>query len=165
MSYSRPDLNSLMLELLPVMVIKYIGLYQELKLTGRLRNILHRCILKSQPWMCNLKSTQSEVQMLVNPISACVLQVAGHDDIDPDNMTYEELLDLGEAVGMQSQGLSQELIRLLPTSRCVICLVTYKIGDQQRRLPCKLVYHSKCGRNFAEMSGCNSEVFEDKPRN
>ncbi|GAB2261233.1 hypothetical protein Droror1_Dr00002230, partial [Drosera rotundifolia] len=38
------------------------------------------------------------------------------DNVDPDSMTYEELLDLGEAVGTESRGLSHELIKLLPTS-------------------------------------------------
>ncbi|XP_016459432.2 E3 ubiquitin-protein ligase BIG BROTHER-like isoform X3 [Nicotiana tabacum] len=37
--------------------------------------------------------------------------------IDPDNMTYEELLDLGETVGTQSRGLPEELINLLPTTK------------------------------------------------
>ncbi|KAL0462731.1 UNVERIFIED_CONTAM: E3 ubiquitin-protein ligase BIG BROTHER [Sesamum latifolium] len=41
--------------------------------------------------------------------------VLWQDDIDPDIMTYEELLDLGEVVGTQSGGLSQELINMLPT--------------------------------------------------
>ncbi|XP_021854287.2 E3 ubiquitin-protein ligase BIG BROTHER [Spinacia oleracea] len=110
-------------------------------------------------------------------------EVAWQDDIDPDSMTYEELLDLGEAVGTQSRGLSQELIKLLPTSRykaggffsrkkarerCVICLVTYKIGDQQMALPCKHVYHSKCGRKWLSINKtcpvCNSEVFGDEQR-
>ncbi|KAL3815071.1 hypothetical protein ACJIZ3_016339 [Penstemon smallii] len=44
-------------------------------------------------------------------------EVIWQDDIDPDNMTYEELLDLGEAVGTESRGLSQELINVLPTSK------------------------------------------------
>ncbi|KAK4372174.1 hypothetical protein RND71_007558 [Anisodus tanguticus] len=39
------------------------------------------------------------------------------DDLDPDNMTYEELLDLGETVGTQSRGLPEELISLLPTTK------------------------------------------------
>lgn len=100
------------------------------------------------------------------------------DNIDPDNMTYEELLDLGEAVGTESRGLSQELIKSLPTSwykssgffsrkkskeRCVICLVTYKIGDQQITLPCKHVYHKKCGSKWLSINKtcpvCNQEVF------
>ncbi|KAL4359930.1 hypothetical protein AHAS_Ahas08G0126600 [Arachis hypogaea] len=53
-------------------------------------------------------------------------QVIWQDDIDPDNMTYEELLDLGEAVGTQSRGLSQELIDTLPTSK-------YKFGSLFKR--------------------------------
>lgn len=111
-------------------------------------------------------------------------EVAWQDNIDPDNMTYEELLDLGEAVGTQSRGLSQELIKSLPTSRykaggffsrkksrerCVICLVTYKIGDQQITLPCKHVYHTKCGRKWLSINKtcpvCNSEVSGQEPRN
>ncbi|XP_039048393.1 E3 ubiquitin-protein ligase BIG BROTHER-like isoform X2 [Hibiscus syriacus] len=83
-------------------------------------------------------------------------QVVWQDNIDPDNMTHEELLDLGEALGSQSRGLSRELIELLPTSRCkfgsfllrkksrercVIFQTRYKIGEQQMKLPCKHVYH------------------------
>ncbi|PNY14970.1 E3 ubiquitin ligase big brother-like protein, partial [Trifolium pratense] len=44
-------------------------------------------------------------------------QVIWQDNIDPDNMTYEELLELGEAVGTQSRGLTQEQISLLPVSK------------------------------------------------
>uniref|UniRef100_A0A803NDA8 RING-type domain-containing protein n=1 Tax=Chenopodium quinoa TaxID=63459 RepID=A0A803NDA8_CHEQI len=108
-------------------------------------------------------------------------RLLGKMSLIPDSMTYEELLELGEAVGSQSRGLSQELIKLLPTSRykaggffsrkksrerCVICLVTYKIGDQQMTLPCKHVYHSKCGRKWLSINKtcpvCNSEVFGDE---
>ncbi|KAF2319521.1 hypothetical protein GH714_016814 [Hevea brasiliensis] len=73
--------------------------------------------------------TQSEGEAIVNvhiPPEECIPnstssdspQGVWQDDIDPDNMTYEELLDLGETVGTQSRGLSQELISLLPTSKC-----------------------------------------------
>ncbi|KAJ8748830.1 hypothetical protein K2173_011388 [Erythroxylum novogranatense] len=100
------------------------------------------------------------------------------DDIDPDNMTYEELLDLGETVGTQSRGLSQELINLLPTSkfkfrsffsrkrdgeRCVICQMRYKIGESQMKLPCKHMYHSACITKWLGINKvcpvCNSVVF------
>lgn len=39
---------------------------------------------------------------------------------------WQELLDLGEAVGTQSRGLSQELIDTLPTSK-------YKFGSLFKR--------------------------------
>ncbi|XLS69217.1 hypothetical protein HN51_020240 [Arachis hypogaea] len=108
-------------------------------------------------------------------------QVIWQDDIDPDNMTYEELLDLGEAVGTQSRGLSQELIDTLPTSkykfgslfkrknygkRCVICQMTYRRGDQQMKLPCSHVYHCECITKWLGINKkcpvCNIEVFGEE---
>ncbi|ESQ43718.1 hypothetical protein EUTSA_v10006197mg [Eutrema salsugineum] len=71
----------------------------------------------------------------------------------------QELVELGEAVGTETRGLSQELIETLPTrkykfgsifsrkragERCVICQLKYKIGERQMNLPCKHVYHSEC---------------------
>ncbi|GMI74134.1 ENHANCER1 OF DA1, BIG BROTHER [Hibiscus trionum] len=110
-------------------------------------------------------------------------QVVWQDDIDPDNMTYEELLDLGETVGSQSRGLSRELIDLLPTSRCkfgsfllgkksrercVICQTRYKIGERQMKLPCKHVYHSECITKWLSINKvcpvCNNEVFGQESR-
>ncbi|KAB1224732.1 E3 ubiquitin ligase BIG BROTHER [Morella rubra] len=104
-------------------------------------------------------------------------QVTWQDNVDPDNMTYEELLDLGEAVGSQSRGLSQELISLLPTSkykfknlfstkksgeRCVICQMRYKRGNRQIKLPCKHVYHSECITKWLGINKicpiCNTEL-------
>ncbi|KAG8391259.1 hypothetical protein BUALT_Bualt01G0169500 [Buddleja alternifolia] len=110
-------------------------------------------------------------------------QVLLQDDIDPDNMTYEELLGLGEAVGTESRGLSQELINLLPTSkhksggifsrrksedRCVICQMRYKRGDRQINLPCKHAYHTECGSKWLSINKtcpvCNTEVFAYESR-
>ncbi|KAI4334583.1 hypothetical protein L6164_019255 [Bauhinia variegata] len=107
-------------------------------------------------------------------------QVIWQDNIDPDNMTYEELLELGEAVGTQSRGLSQEQISLLPTSkykggffvrkksrdeRCVICQMEYKRGDKRIMLPCKHAYHASCGTKWLSINKacpiCYREVFAD----
>ncbi|GMH20607.1 hypothetical protein Nepgr_022448 [Nepenthes gracilis] len=125
----------------------------------------------------------SPEEYIVNHTAATDSEVVWQDNIDPDNMTYEELLDLGEAVGTQTRGLSEELIKLLPISRykaggffsrkkirerCVICLLTYKIGDQQITLPCKHVYHKKCGTKWLNINKacpvCNGEVFGSEPR-
>uniref|UniRef100_A0A2P2JLM5 E3 ubiquitin ligase BIG BROTHER isoform X2 n=1 Tax=Rhizophora mucronata TaxID=61149 RepID=A0A2P2JLM5_RHIMU len=112
-------------------------------------------------------------------------QVQGvwEDEIDLNNMTYEQLLELGETVGTQSRGLSQELISLLPTSkckfgsfflrkkhgeRCVICQMRYKRGDKQTKLPCKHVYHSECISKWLGINKvcpvCNNEVFVEESR-
>ncbi|XP_022754060.1 E3 ubiquitin ligase BIG BROTHER-like isoform X2 [Durio zibethinus] len=107
-------------------------------------------------------------------------QAIWQDGVDPDNMTYEELLELGETVGTQSRGLSQELISLLPVSkykcslfsrkksrneRCVICQMEYKRGERQITLPCKHVYHSGCGNRWLSINKacpiCYTEVFGD----
>ncbi|XP_038880080.1 E3 ubiquitin-protein ligase BIG BROTHER-like isoform X2 [Benincasa hispida] len=107
-------------------------------------------------------------------------QVVWQDNVDPDNMTYEELLELGETVGTQSRGLSQELIALLPISkykysffsrkksrgeRCVICQMEYKRGDRRITLPCKHIYHAGCGTKWLSINKacpiCYTEVFGD----
>jgi len=107
-------------------------------------------------------------------------QVIWQDNVDPDQMTYEELLELGEAVGSQSRGLPQNLISLLPISkfkrslfsrkksrneRCVICQMEYKRRDRQMTLPCKHVYHADCGTRWLSINKacpiCYTEVFGD----
>ncbi|KAI4304827.1 hypothetical protein MLD38_040292 [Melastoma candidum] len=109
-------------------------------------------------------------------------QVVWQDAIDPDNMTYEELLELGEAVGTQSRGLSQDVISLLPVSkykrgfffrkksrgdRCVICQMEYKRGDRRMTLPCKHIYHAVCGSKWLSINKacpiCYVEVCADAP--
>ncbi|KAK0603610.1 hypothetical protein LWI29_006785 [Acer saccharum] len=107
-------------------------------------------------------------------------QVVWQDTVDPDNMTYEELLELGETVGTQSRGLSQEHIASLPISkykcgffgrkksrseRCVICQMEYKRGDRRITLPCKHAYHAGCGARWLSINKacpiCYTEVFGD----
>ncbi|KHG02120.1 E3 ubiquitin ligase BIG BROTHER -like protein [Gossypium arboreum] len=133
-------------------------------------------------WGGNANSTSRE-----NPVdcprrlqNAQDYQVIWQDGVDPDNMTYEELLELGETVGTQSRGLSQELISLLPVSkykcslfsrkksrneRCVICQMEYKRGERQITLPCKHVYHAGCGNRWLSINKacpiCYTEVFGD----
>ncbi|KAJ0810044.1 putative transcription factor C2H2 family [Helianthus annuus] len=116
-----------------------------------------------------------------NDESASSSPVVWQDDIDPDNMTYEELLDLGEAIGTESRGLSEDLINSLPTTRyksggfflrkksgerCVICQMRYKRGDKQINLPCKHVYHTECGSKWLSINKtcpiCNVEVLGEE---
>nr|XP_018681066.1 PREDICTED: E3 ubiquitin ligase BIG BROTHER-like isoform X1 [Musa acuminata subsp. malaccensis] len=110
-------------------------------------------------------------------------QVIWQDNVDPDNMTYEELLELGETVGTQSRGLTQECIASLPVTkykcsffsrkksqreRCVICQKEYKRGDRQIILPCKHVYHSTCVTRWLGIKKvcpiCLAEVRCEEPK-
>ncbi|KAL3524240.1 hypothetical protein ACH5RR_017074 [Cinchona calisaya] len=111
------------------------------------------------------------------------VRVANHttrqDVIDPDNMTYEELQSLGEAVGHESKGLSEDLISRLPRFKyktglfskkrrkdeCVICCSEYKSGARLITLPCAHQYHSECITRWLKLNKncpvCQEEVRED----
>ncbi|CAN6205274.1 unnamed protein product [Urochloa humidicola] len=105
-------------------------------------------------------------------------QVAREEDnVDPDNMSYEQLQALGEAVGTQSKGLSDDLISYLEPFRhkctffsrkknneeCVICKTTYKSRQKMIRLPCSHCYHADCITRWLKINKacpvCNEEVF------
>ncbi|XP_059667033.1 E3 ubiquitin ligase BIG BROTHER-related-like [Cornus florida] len=100
------------------------------------------------------------------------------DDIDPDGMTYEQLQSLGDSIGSESKGLSEELISRLPyfkyktglfskkkkKEECVICFTQYKSGDYLITLPCAHQYHSKCITHWLKINKtcpvCKVEVNE-----
>lgn len=74
-------------------------------------------------------------------------------EIDIDNMTYEEMLELEEKIGSVSKGLSQEQIDKLPKKvhqeedqdeLCSVCYYNAKEGEEITVLPCKHCFHSEC---------------------
>ncbi|KAL1531444.1 RING-type E3 ubiquitin transferase [Salvia divinorum] len=81
-------------------------------------------------------------------------------DIDPDTMSYEQLQSLGDAVGHESKGLSENAISKLRRSgssfkaksskkkeeivECTICCAEFNNGDRVITLHCKHFYHSEC---------------------
>lgn len=94
-------------------------------------------------------------------------------NVDPDNMSYEELVALGEAVGTHSKGLNPNVIAALPYSifsqdhmsvedPCVICRFDYEDGDVLSTLPCKHHYHADCIKNWLQINKvcpiCSAEV-------
>ncbi|XP_042495478.1 E3 ubiquitin ligase BIG BROTHER-related-like [Macadamia integrifolia] len=97
------------------------------------------------------------------------------EEVDPDELSYEELLALGEVVGTESRGLSVETIASLPsvnykaqssqdgsTEQCVICRLDYEDGDALTVLSCKHSYHSECINNWLQINKvcpvCSAEV-------
>ncbi|KAL2558587.1 E3 ubiquitin ligase BIG BROTHER-like [Forsythia ovata] len=104
------------------------------------------------------------------------IQNTREDEIDPDTMNYEELLSLGEAVGHENKGLSDDLISRLPTFKykaglfskkkkkeeCVICCAEYKNGAKLITLPCAHQYHSGCISHWLKLNKncpvCQEEV-------
>ncbi|KAL6129910.1 hypothetical protein ACLB2K_068292 [Fragaria x ananassa] len=79
------------------------------------------------------ESDATTEESIPNDQNTTTSQVEWEENIDPDNMTYEELLDLGEAVGTQSRGLSDELISMLPTTKykCGSFFSRKKSGERQ----------------------------------
>ncbi|KAF8398698.1 hypothetical protein HHK36_014555 [Tetracentron sinense] len=87
------------------------------------------------------------------------------EEVDPDELSYEELLALGEVVGTESRGLSADTIASLPTVNyraqsnqdgstdpCVICRLDYEDDDALTVLSCKHSYHSECINNWLHIN-------------
>ncbi|OMO73531.1 Zinc finger, RING-type [Corchorus olitorius] len=99
--------------------------------------------------------------------------------LDVDNMTYEELLALGERIGNVNTGLSEESIskcltetvycssdQIQDESNCVICLEEYKDRDEVGSLKsCGHDYHVPCIKKWLSMKNtcpiCKSSVLGD----
>ncbi|CAI9096998.1 OLC1v1033283C1 [Oldenlandia corymbosa var. corymbosa] len=97
------------------------------------------------------------------------------EEVDPDELSYEELIALGEVVGTESRGLSADTIASLPSvnykaqpgqdgicDSCVICRLDYDEGDALTVLSCKHNYHSECLNNWLRINKicpvCSAEV-------
>jgi E3 ubiquitin-protein ligase BIG BROTHER and related proteins len=84
-----------------------------------------------------------------------VLEESKQDEVNPDNMSYEQLLALGDQVGKVSKGLSQARISAIPSfnwypgrtasKECSICFDDFTHGKKVKALPeCKHEYHEEC---------------------
>ncbi|XP_078448334.1 E3 ubiquitin ligase BIG BROTHER-related-like [Wolffia australiana] len=95
-------------------------------------------------------------------------------EIDPDELTYEELLALGEVVGTVGKGLSADTISSLPSltyqstgseemnDQCVICRLDFDDGENLVHLPCKHIYHPECINRWLQINKicpiCSADV-------
>ncbi|XP_059455598.1 E3 ubiquitin ligase BIG BROTHER-related [Corylus avellana] len=102
------------------------------------------------------------------------------DDLDPDELSYEELIAIGEFIGEEKRGLS---ITDIPTclracrcqpvesknggvDRCVICQVEYEEGEALAALACEHPFHSECISKWLQIKKicpiCSTEVAPPK---
>ncbi|XP_038886321.1 E3 ubiquitin ligase BIG BROTHER-related-like [Benincasa hispida] len=101
------------------------------------------------------------------------------EDFDLDELTYEELIALGEFIGTEKRGLPiNEIPSCLHPSkfqtienrsgidRCVICQVEYDEGEELAALPCEHPYHSECIGKWLQIKRvcpiCGTEVSSPK---
>nr|GLL28147.1 E3 ubiquitin ligase BIG BROTHER-like [Ipomoea trifida] len=114
------------------------------------------------------------------PVRAEISNTAG-DGIVPDDMSYEELQSLGDAVGHESKGLSDDIISRLPTFKyrswlsfwrknssddeCVICCEEYAFRDKLASLLCAHTFHYNCIKRWLKEKKtcpvCKMEVAAD----
>ncbi|KAJ7965530.1 E3 ubiquitin ligase big brother-like protein [Quillaja saponaria] len=97
------------------------------------------------------------------------------DDIDLDELSYEELLALEEFVGEEKRGISVNEIpsclhpytfnsaeRNTGIDLCVICQVEYEQGESLVALQCHHLYHSDCVSRWLQIKKacpiCSSEI-------
>ncbi|CAH0520828.1 unnamed protein product [Peronospora belbahrii] len=94
--------------------------------------------------------------------------VSQQRNIDPDNMTYEELLRLGEEVGdvkkERWREVAFQVLLSLPThywthghgeDTCIICQYNFMPNDRAMTLPCAHVFHEDCvGGWIRENNSC-----------
>lgn len=99
------------------------------------------------------------------------------EDDDVDELSYEELIALGEVVGTQSRGLRRESCERLPRSvysdspcdkvtekveGCTVCQSEFEGGDELITLPCRHLYHEECILQWLSMNKvcpvCTREV-------
>ncbi|KAJ0971021.1 hypothetical protein J5N97_018980 [Dioscorea zingiberensis] len=96
-------------------------------------------------------------------------------DGDPNELSYEELIALGDIVGTVNKGLSDDKIASLPSicykshdtkdgssDLCVICQVNFEDGGSYVLLPCKHLYHRECISTWLQTNKgcpiCNTEI-------
>ena len=80
---------------------------------------------------------------------------------DPDNMTYEQLLELGDRMGKVSKGFTKEQINKIPSkgwrpgvtkqTSCSICFEDFTIQNRIKLLSeCGHEYHDSCINKWLE---------------
>ncbi|ESW33468.1 hypothetical protein PHAVU_001G072100 [Phaseolus vulgaris] len=101
------------------------------------------------------------------------------DEIDVDELTYEELIELGDFIGQEKRGLSaNEICSCLHShtyhsaesksgiNLCVICQVEYEEGEALVSLQCEHPYHTDCISKWLQMKKvcpiCNTEISAPK---
>ncbi|KAL4440787.1 hypothetical protein ABPG74_013768 [Tetrahymena malaccensis] len=124
--------------------------------------------------MYAIRLHQQEEQMLQMAIQQSAEEFQNDpNQVNVDNMTYEEMLELEEKNGKVSRGLPQEIIQQIPvvnytqrlkmiSEKCTICISEFEYGEKLKQLPCKHIYHPECVDNWLKQEKkcpvCKGEI-------
>lgn len=94
----------------------------------------------------------SEAEYISNMLISMRFQAEYDHDIDPDEMTYEQLLELEEKIGIVCKGLRPEHIERLANreleedleDQCSVCFCGMEKGEVIIILPCDHIFHKGC---------------------
>lgn len=95
------------------------------------------------------------LQQSVDPMQEYEDQMLNEICPNPDQMTYEQLLELQEKVGHENRGFTHSEIDKIATvkynkskmknnDKCTVCLFEYKESEILRKLTCGHTYHKSC---------------------
>lgn len=92
-------------------------------------------------------------------------------EIDTDNMTYEELLELEEKMGKVSKGITEEQFAKIAKINakgveelCSVCYNDINEDEEINQLPCQHCYHVDCIKEWLRQERtcplCKQEILE-----
>lgn len=119
---------------------------------------LETAIASKKRLLQNQNRLASSREVLENYLLSIMMQMREESEANnypnPDNMTYEELLELEEKIGSVSKGLSKEKINSIqvvkfrkndyPEDKCIVCQYEFKEWEKVKLLKCKHCFHPEC---------------------
>jgi hypothetical protein len=124
----------------------------------------------------NTNSNMTNLQVLIDEPSSDNIDLELLEYANPDEMTYEELLELGDKIGYIDRGFKQEEIDFMPVikysskksiiyninSMCTICQYEFSHREKLRQFSCFHSFHVRCVddwlRKRKECPNCMEEI-------
>lgn len=119
-----------------------------------------------------IREINNLLNILLNIRRIRLAQEEHHQYPNPDNMTYEELLELEDKIGNVCKGLPSEKIKKIKmreysckrykNDKCIICQFEFKENEQVKVLSCDHCFHNDCLdewlKNEKKCPVCKKEV-------
>ena len=149
-----------------------------------LKNELEKLKSKARKKSLGVHSNSSNIvivdEEVENLVSDQENNISSYNNIDPDRMTYEELLELQDKIGYVSKGFNDKEIRLSPKIKysrnkakckkldelCTVCQYCFNSDEDLRFLNCNHSFHTECVDHWFRKEkicpNCKEEVILEK---